>query len=316
MRRFEYYAPRSLQEALNVFVEKGEGGKCLAGGTDLLVQMKEGHRHVPYLVSLRHIPELSGIDFSERDGLRIGAMTVMADIAGDVLIQTRFSALADGAGIVGSYQTRNMATLGGNIANAAPSAETAPPLIVLGAQVRIVGAGASRTRGQALTRTIPDGMEERTIPIEDFFVGPGQTVLGPGDILVDFHVPAPPPRSGSYYERHTPRKEMDIAVVGTAAFVTLNADDTFKEVRICLGAVAPTPIRAHEAERFLIGKSSTDEAALEEAGRLAREASRPISDVRGSIAFRRELVRVMTIRSVRLAAARARGEQVIKEPGR
>lgn len=313
MRRFEYFAPQSLREAIEIFERKGEGGRYLAGGTDILVQMKEGHRHVPYLVSLRHIPELTGIEFSERSGLRIGAMTLMSEVADHPLIQQRFSALADGAGIVGSYQTRNMATIGGNVCNAAPSAEVAPPLLVLGAQARIVGPSATMP---STTHTVVARPPERTVPLEEFFLGPGQTVLKSGDILIEFLLPVPPLRSGSYYERHTPRKEMDIAVVGTAAFVVLNDDDTFREVRIALGAVAPTPIRVPEAERFLVGKAITDQAALEEAGRLAREASRPISDVRGSAAFRRELVRVMTIRSLRFAAERAQGKTVVKEPGR
>ena len=313
MRRFEYYAPNSIREAIDIFEQRGEGGRYLAGGTDLLVQIKVGHRHHPYVVSLRNIQELRGIDFSESGGLRIGASTTMGEIADHPLIQDRYSALSDGAAIVGSFQTRNMATLGGNISNAAPSAEAAPPLVVLGAELHVAGAGATDS---ATTRTAVGGRPEQTIPIEQFFLGPGRTVLGSGDIVVEFRLPVLPRRSGSYYERHTPRKEMDIAVVGTAAYVGLNEDDTFQEVRICLGAVAPTPVRAPEAERFLVGKSASDEAALEEAGRLAREASRPISDVRGTVAFRRELVRVMTIRSLRLAAERARGHRVVKEIGR
>jgi carbon-monoxide dehydrogenase medium subunit len=313
VRRFEYYAPTSLREAIDIFEQKGEGGRYLAGGTDLLVQIKEAHRHVPYLVSLRRIPGLTSIDYSDREGLRIGAGTVMSDIAEHPEVQARYSALADGAGIVGSYQTRNMATVGGNVCNAAPSAEVSAPLLVLGAQARVVGPGSavSSTR-----RSAGGGAPERLIDLADFWVGPGRTVLGSGELVVDFRIPALPRRSGSYYERHTPRKEMDIAVVGTAVYVELNDDDTIAEARIGLCAVAPTVIRAPEAERFLAGKSVGDEQALEEAGRLAREAARPISDVRGSAGFRRELVRVMTIRSIRLAAERARGRTVVKEIGR
>jgi CO/xanthine dehydrogenase FAD-binding subunit len=313
VRRFEYFAPTSLREAIDIFEEKGEGGRYLAGGTDILIQIKEAHRNVPYLVSLKNIPDLSGIDFSDGDGLRIGAATKMSDIADHPLIQRQYSALSDGAGIVGSYQTRNMATIGGNVCNAAPSAEVSAPLLVLGARARVVGSGSqvSSTR-----RGVGDIAPDALMDLSDLWVGPGRTALNSGDLVVDFHIPVLPRRSGSYYERHTPRKEMDIAVVGTAVYVALNDDDTVKEARIALCAVAPTVIRAPEAESYLVGKSINDAAALEEAGRLTREASKPISDVRGSAGFRRELVRVMSIQSIRLAAERAQGKTVIKEIGR
>jgi carbon-monoxide dehydrogenase medium subunit len=206
-----------------------------------------------------------------------------------------------------------MATIGGNVCNAAPSAEVSAPLLVLGARARIVGpgSGSSSTR-----RGIGGGAPDREVELSELWTGPGRTILNAGDLVVDFRLPALPRRSGSYYERHTPRKEMDIAVVGTAVYLVLNDDDTVQEARIGLCAVAPTVIRAPEAERFLVGKAVSDAEALEEAGRLARDASRPISDVRGSAGFRRELVRIMTIRSIRLAAERAQGKTVIKEIGR
>ena len=289
MKRFEYFAPATLDGALSLLRERGDGGKLLAGGTDLLVQMKEAGLHPSYVVSVRRLAELRGVSFSEAEGLRIGAMTDMATVAGHPVVRGRYRALFDGAGIVGSVQTRNMATLGGNVCNAAPSADTAPPLVVLGAVAEIVG---------------PQG--RRTVPVQELFSGPGQTVLSPTDILVAFHLPAPPPRSGGVYQRHTPRAIMDIAVVGVAAQVSLAPDgDVIREARICLGAVAPTPVRALEAEASLAGQAPSNEA-LARAAELAVGAARPISDVRGSAAFRRHLVRVMTERCLRIAVERAR----------
>jgi len=290
MRRFEYVAPRSLTEAVALLKERGDGAKLLAGGTDLLVQMKEAGAHPSAVVSLHQLPELRGIDFDEAQGLRIGAASDLATVAAFPVVPERFTALAEGAGIVGSVQTRNMATLGGNVANAAPSADTAPPLVVLDAVAEIAG---------------PEG--SRQVPAGELFVSPGKTVLAPHEILVAFRLPTPPPRTGSVYQRHTPRKIMDIAVVGVGVRLTLAPDaDTIREARICLGAVAPTPIRATEAEAALAGQPPSDEL-LARAAELARAAARPISDVRGSAEFRRYLVGVMTRRCLAIALERAKG---------
>jgi carbon-monoxide dehydrogenase medium subunit len=291
LKRFEYFAPDTLSQAITLLREKGDGGRLLAGGTDLLVQMKEAGLHAPYVVSLRRLPELRGIDFSETDGLRLGAMTDMAEIAEHPLIRERYQALSDGARVVGSVQTRNMATVGGNVCNAAPSADTAPPLLALDARVQIAG---------------PEG--SRLLPLRELFRAPGETALGPTDILVSITLPAPPPDTGSVYERHTPRAAMDIAVVGVAVVVTLDDSDRMKEGRIALGAVAPTPIRAPEAEQALAGQPATDEV-IARAAALAVEAARPISDRRGSAAFRRHLVGVMTQRCLRVAIERARDKR-------
>jgi CO/xanthine dehydrogenase FAD-binding subunit len=287
LKRFDYFAPESLDEAIAILRERGDGGRLLAGGTDLLVQMKEAGVHPPYVVSLRRLRELRGITFDEQQGLRIGAMTTMAEVADNPIVRKRYPVLVDGASIVGSVQTRNMATIGGNICNAAPSADTAPPLLVLGSQVEIAGSGG-----------------RRQVPVEGFFAGPGRTILGRNEILIGLAIPTPAPRSGGLYERHTPRAEMDIAVVGVAALVTLEPDrDLIREVRIALGAVAPTPLRAPETEAFLAGQPPSEDV-FERGAERAAEASRPISDVRGSAAFRRHLVRVMTARCLRAAVER------------
>ncbi len=288
--RFEYFAPQSLTEALTLLQERGEGGRALAGGTDLVVQVKEGEKiPVPsYLVSLRRIPELRGIDLSARDGLRIGATATMAEIAESPLIRERYSALADGAEIVGSIQTMNMATVGGNVCNAAPSADTAPPLLVHEAVAVVAG---------------PQG--ERELPLEEFWLGPNQTALQPGELLRELRLPAPPANTGGVYVRRTPRKQMDIAVIGVAVLLTLGQGDRIERARIALGAVAPTPVSARKAEAALEGKAASEALFAEAAQTAASEAS-PIDDIRGSAEFRRHLVRVTTERCLHEAAQRAR----------
>ncbi len=293
MKPFSHFLPATLEEALDIFRREGEGGRPIAGGTDLVVQMKEGGLKFPYpryLVSVRRLPQLRALQWSEGQGLRLGAAVTMAEICEHPLVRERYRVLAEGAGVVGSWQTMNMATVGGNLCNAAPSADTAPPLLVLEAQARIVGLGG-----------------ERVVPLEEFFLGPGQTVLGHGDILVELLLPPPPPRCGAAYERHTPRGRMDIAVVGVAALLSLDGAGRVATARIALGAVAPTPIRARRAEAALLGRPP-DAEALQEAARMAREEASPISDVRGSAAFRRHLVEVMTRRVLARALARAKGE--------
>lgn len=290
MRRFDYFAPQSLPEAFAIFKERGEGGRALAGGTDLVVQVKEGVKIDPpsYLVSLRRISELRGIDFDETKGLRIGAGATMMEIAESPVIQERYRILAEGAEIVGSIQTMNMATIGGNVCNAAPSADTAPPLLACEATVVIAG---------------PEG--EREMPIEEFWLGPGQTALMPGELVREFRLPTPPPATGGVYQRHTPRKQMDIAAVGVGVMLTLANGDRIERARIALAAVAPTPVRVREPEAALEGQTPGEPLFARAAEAAAAEAQ-PISDVRGSAEFRRHLVRVMTERLLAEAAERAR----------
>jgi carbon-monoxide dehydrogenase medium subunit len=241
-------------------------------------------------VSLRRLPELRGIEFSERDGLRIGAAATMAEIAESPLIRERYRILADGAEIVGSVQTMNMATVGGNVCNAAPSADTAPPLLACEAAAVIAS---------------PNG--EREVPIEEFWLEPGRTVLRPGELLKELRLPAPTANTGGTYVRHTPRKQMDIAVVGVGVLLTLADGDRIERARIALGAVAPTPVRSRRAEAALEGNTAGDALFTQAAEAAAAEAS-PISDQRGSAEFRRHLVRVLTERCLHEAAQRARGK--------
>jgi len=290
LRTFEYLAPQTIDEAVRLLSEHGRAARPIAGGTDIVVQMKEGATRFPYpeyIVSLSRISELRGIAFSEEGGLVVRAGTTMAEIAGHPVIRERYTTLAESAGVVGSRQTMNMATIGGNLCNAAPSADTAPALLALEAEAVVAG---------------PSG--RRNIPVRDLFAGPGQTTLAPGELLAELHIATPAPGTGSVYRRHTSRKQMDIAVVGVAAVLTLAYGDRIQAARIALGAVAPTPIRAPRAEAALAGQPAGDEAFARAAEIAAGECS-PIDDLRGSAEFRRHLVRVMTGRMLREAAARA-----------
>ena len=287
MNRFEYFAPETVREAAEV-LQAHPGARVLAGGTDLLVQMKERARTPDTLVDVRRIPGVDELRFDRKTGLTIGAAVTMRQVELMPAAQVHYTGLSEGARVVGSFQIRNLATIVGNICNAAPSADAAPGLIVHGAKVKIAG---------------PKG--RRTMLVENFMTGPGRTTLGEGEFVVGIHVPVPPPRTGSAYVRHTPRGAMDIAMVGVGAAVTLAPRTRdCQEARIVLGAVAPTPLRAKAAERMLKGQRLTGEL-IERAARTAAEEARPISDVRGSADFRREMVRVLTGRMLNSALGNA-----------
>jgi aerobic carbon-monoxide dehydrogenase medium subunit len=290
LRAFEYHAPTTLDEALSLLQQHGESARALAGGTDLVVQMKENATKFAapsHIINLLRLPELTGIDFRENAGLRIGAGASMMEVAQSPIIRDRYTAIAEGAALVGSYQTMNMATVGGNLCNAAPSADIAPPLLAFEAKAMIVG---------------PSG--RRSLPLPEFFLAPGRTALATGELLAEVRVAVPQPGTGSAYARHTPRKQMDIAVVGVAAALTL-AGDRIEQARVALGAVAPTPVRARRAEAALEGQTASDDVFARAAEAATNECS-PISDVRGSAEFRRYIVRVMTERMLREAARRSR----------
>jgi carbon-monoxide dehydrogenase medium subunit len=286
MRRFDYYRPTSVAEASTILHERGPGGLLLAGGTDVLVQVKEAGRPVDYVVSLTAIEGLRGIS-AESGGIRIGARTRMSEVAANASVQSKYAALADGAGLVGSVQTRHVATIGGNVCNAAPSADTSPPLAVFEATAHVTG---------------PSG--ERAVPLSSFWTGPGRTVLETGEVVTHFTLPETGARSGSHYQRHTPRKVMDIAAVGTAVYLELDASGVCTTARIALGAVAPTVVRTPKAEAVLTGKRIDETSAAAAAAVAATEAT-PISDQRASAAFRTHLIEVMTKQSILRAAERA-----------
>jgi CO/xanthine dehydrogenase FAD-binding subunit len=259
----------------------------LAGGTDLLIQMKERGRPVRHLVSLRNVGELRKL--ATNGALDVGAMVLCGEIAWSDAVKKGWPIVSDGAELVGSVQIRNKATVGGNMCNAAPSADVAPALIALDATAHIAGAGGSRS-----------------VPLAEFFRGPGQTALAQGEVLARITANKPAAGSGGAYLRHVPRREMDIAVVGVAIQLQLDGDGrTVKDARVVLASVAPTPIRSAAAEKALIGSQLNDET-LRRAGEGAAADARPISDVRASADYRRELLKVYTRRVGQIAYQRAR----------
>ena len=290
MREFEYIAPATLHEAIDLLARANGKAKVLAGGTDLIAQMKEKRTSPDLIVDAKRIPELNVLSFDQTQGLRLGGAVSCARVAGFEAVRARYPALAEACGLIGSVQIQNRAAVGGNFCNAAPSADTVPAVIAYGGKAILAGAKG-----------------KRELPAEEFFVGPGQTALGDGEILIEIDIPTPPSRSGAAYLRFIPREEMDIAVAGVGSYLELSNDGgRCQSSRIALAAVAPTPMRAYDAEKFLVGKS-VSEAMFAEAGELAARAAKPISDVRGSAAYRIELVKVLTKRSLRSAWQRITG---------
>jgi CO/xanthine dehydrogenase FAD-binding subunit len=262
--------------------------KVVAGGTDLLPQMKNGMVKPGRVVDLSALPELKVLEVGPNGDLRVGAAVSARTLELARTVTERFQALAEGAATVGSFQIRYLATLGGNLANAAPSADMAPPVLALDAEMLIAG---------------PRGL--RRVPAAEFFLGVRRTQLAPDEVLVEIVIPAPEAGSGGTYVRHTPRRELDIAVVGVASQLTLR-DGQCVKARIALGAVAPVPLRATAAEERLVGEAITP-SLIEEAAELAVTAASPISDQRGTAEFRQHLVRVLTRRTLMTALERANG---------
>jgi carbon-monoxide dehydrogenase medium subunit len=288
VRRFELVTPGSVDDCLRALKGRGTEVQLLAGGTDLLPQLKNGLIKPTTVVDLSGVAELRVLEGDAQRGFRVGAAVTARVLERDARIRAIYPALAESAALVGSIQIRNLATIGGNLCNAAPSADMAPPLVALEAEA-VVASGGGRRR----------------VPVASFFSGVRRTVLAPDELLVEFVIPAPGPRSGGAYLRHTPRRELDIAVVGVASQVTLT-DGVCAKARIALAAVAPTPVRATAAEQALAGQPLTPQA-ITRAADLAVEAARPISDQRGSAEFRRHLVRILTRRTLAQALARASG---------
>ncbi len=288
MVRFEYLEPTDLQEAIAILTRRATQAKVLAGGTDLLALLKERTLKPRFVVNIKRLTEMEGIIHIPGQGLRIGALTAIRTLETSSLLKEKYPALAQAAHLLGSPQVRNLATIGGNLCNAAPSAETAPSLLSFSASVRLAGS-----------------KEERTLPLESFFSGPGTTVLQEGELLTEISLPEPPPGIGSVYLKHCPRGSMDIAVVGVAAMLLLSSvDGKVEECRIGLGAVGPTPFRARKAEELLRGEKIS-ERLVHEAAKKAAQESRPISDIRGSAEYRSQMVRVLTARALFMALGRA-----------
>lgn len=305
MGSFEYYKPESIAEAMALMEESGGKGVYIAGGTDVMVLIRQRKLSPGCLISLRNIGDLAYLDTSS--GLAIGSGVTHNAIAKNDIIQTKYTALADATSKVGSLQIRNIATMGGNICNAAPSADTACPLLVLDARVVMAGKNG-----------------ERSVPIDEFFLGPNRVALRPGEIVKGFEMPAFNERTGSAYIKHTRRQAMDLPMLGVAARVTIRIDgdqigcrdalcsienisDILKrfedeklvceDVRIAMGVVAPRPMRAKKAEGALKGRVIS-EVLLQEIGEIAASECQPRDSIRGEAWYRRDMVKVLTKRAI------------------
>ena len=280
MKAFDYIRPASLDEACRLVAQAGGQARFLAGGTDLLVRIKNRLLLPRTLVSLRDLPDLAFIDYEDRRGLTLGAATTIGAIGAHAAVQQHYPAIAEAVATIGSMQVRNRATVGGNICNAAPSADMVPILMAYATEVT-VRSGGTNTR----------------MALADFFKGPGETVLEAGDLVTRIHVPLPPPASfGTYLKAH--RTCLDCAVVGVALVAVLDAgQERLQDAKMVLAAVAPTPLRARKTEALLKGQALTDEL-IEHAGQIAAEESRPITDVRSTASYRRTLVAVTARRAL------------------
>jgi CO/xanthine dehydrogenase FAD-binding subunit len=282
-----YDAPTTLDQAVSLLKTHGENARPFCGGTDILIQLRAGVRRTEHLVDIKKIKELQTLSFDAKNGLRLGAAVSCIDISENDLMRRYYPGLTEAAHLIGSLQIQNRASVGGNLCNGSPAADTTPALIALGARAKIAG---------------PDGSRE--VPVESFVVSPGRTVLKPGELLVELLIPPPAPHSSDAYLRFIPRNEMDIAVVGVGASVTLDGDK-IKAARIGLGAVAATPLLGSKAAESIVGKK-LDDATLEAAGRAASEVCKPIDDMRGTIDFRVHVTGVLTRRALAIAAERAK----------
>jgi carbon-monoxide dehydrogenase medium subunit len=292
LHAINYESPKTIDEAVKLLATHGEKARPLCGGTDLLIQLRAGVRRPEYVVDVKNIREMRRIEFSMQHGMRLGAAVPCIEIYENADMRKYYPGLTEAAHLIGSLQIQSRASVGGNLCNGSPAADTTPALIALAAKGRVVGPGG-----------------ERTIPVEDFCTAPGRTVLQPGELLVEFHIPVPARNSSDAYLRFIPRNEMDIAVVGVGAAVTLDLNgERINEARIGLGAVGPTPIYAREASQAVIGKG-IDDQNVDRAAQLAINASSPIDDMRGTAEFRRHVVGVLTRRVLARAIERARMTQ-------
>ncbi|OGP26697.1 MAG: hypothetical protein A2038_07970 [Deltaproteobacteria bacterium GWA2_57_13] len=291
--RFELLLPRSLPEALEMKKTHGEKAKVLAGGTDLLVLLKDRKLKAEVVMSLSGIRDLNFIRAEKGRGVTLGALATHSSVAASPVIRRQFPDLAEACFQVSCVQIQNLGTVGGNLCNASPAADAAPPLLLADAILILAS-----TRG------------ERRVSIHDFFLAPRQTVLQPDEILKEIFIPEVSGRRGATYLKLGRRRAMEIAIVGVGVAVHLNgSDQVASKCRIALGSVAPTPLRARKAEGILTGQEITDQL-IEEAAEVAAKEASPISDIRGGAEYRLDMIRVLCRRAARAALARAQGKQV------
>jgi carbon-monoxide dehydrogenase medium subunit len=289
MNRFEYLEARTLPEAM-AWLGQDEGTRIVAGATDFLVRWRQGLWKPRSVLNIKCIPGLDSVRYSPETGLSLGALVTIRTLELHPLIQEHYPALSQAAATFAGVQIRNLATVGGNICNASPAGDTLPALMAYGAECRLIGR---------------DG--ERLVPLESFFLGPGRTILQRAELLVELQLPPRPFNTGALYIKHSPRSAMDISAVGVASVVTLEGrDGVCREVRIALGAVAPTVMRAKSAEVILRGQR-LDAALIQQAARAAMEDARPIDDIRGTARHRRAIVEALIGRTLRSAIQMAQG---------
>lgn len=280
MKTFDYHKPTTLEQAISLLTKYREEAKLLAGGTDVIVEIRNKALYPKAIIDLKSIPDLHGVR-KEKETLRIGALVTIREIETSSLFKEEFSILAGAAKVLGSIQVRNRATLGGNICHASPAADMVPPLIGLKSKVKIVGSCG-----------------ERLMELEDFLAGPGKTKLELGEILKEIIIPKQSPNCKGVYLKLSPRKLTDLAVVGVAIVLWGDRERKCEDLRITLGSVAPRAIRAKDAERTLIG-NKVDERLIYETSEKAMKEASPITDIRGSDWYRREMVKVLIERGLR-----------------
>ena len=285
MENFEYFEPKTLKEAVRLLVKHKKGAKLLAGGTDLMIGMKGGSVRPRCLINLKKINGLDKISYSKKEGLSIGSLVTWTNILSSKPIHQYYPILQEAASLIGCPQIRNLGTIGGNICHASPSADSAPALMLYGAQCMIAGPGKGRV-----------------VPIEEIFAGVQKISLKEGEILTGLRLPTPVAGSKGCYLKFSPRRAMDLPIVGVAVLVRAS-DGIFEDVKIALGAVAPTPIRARRAERFLSGKPIDDDS-VRKAAEEAMMESKPITDVRASREYRLGLVEELTYRAIALSISK------------
>jgi len=289
MTDIRYVAPRTLDEAIGAFAAAGSAARIMAGGTDLLVQMRSGMVRPGLIVDIKKIDEMNSIEETAGGGFRVGAAVSGMALAEHKRFSEVWPGVLEAVNLIGSKQVQGRASAGGNLCNGSPAGDSVPALIAAGAICTIQG---------------PSGRRE--LPVEQVPAGPGRTNLEPGEILVSFKLPPRPAGSGDAYLRMIPRTEMDIAVVGLGVSLTLK-DGICSAARVGLGAVAPTALLVEGAAKALIG-SKLDDAAVEKASEACRAACRPIDDKRGTIVYRVKTAGVLLKRTVAIAAGRAGGK--------
>lgn len=280
MRDFEYTAPTTLAEAVSAFADAKADARALVGGSDLIDQIRVGRRTPKLVIDLKRVPELNVLEYNASSGLRVGTATSLSRIHHDPDVAAHYPGIATAAGLVGSVQIQNRASMGGNIGNGAPSGDTIPTLIALNATVVIISSQG-----------------EREESLEGIFAGPGQLNLQPGEFLKEVRVPPHKAGSTTSYIRFIPRAEMDIAVAGVGVSLSVADGGRVEDIGIALASVAPTPVRATGAEEALRGNQLSQDL-IREAGERAAASASPITDVRGSAEYRIELVKVLTRRAV------------------